>query len=453
MPDTYEFSAADRKRIYRETLGHLKNLIRIDTTNPPGNEMAACEYVRTVLAADGVESEILESAPGRGNIIARLRGDGSKRPLLLGAHLDVVPAMAENWSVPPFDAVEKDGFLWGRGAIDCKHQVAFMLQTFLEIKRRCLPLKRDIILCFTADEEGTCTYGMGWMVRNHLDKIQCEFALNEGGGYAIPLEGANIYFCQNAEKGVFWLKLITEAEPGHSSVPHKNNPIARMGAALHELNKPRSIRRTAIMETLLDELAALLPFPKNQAVRQLLNPVLSDVVLTAIKSEQPQIADVVSSLLRNTTSPTQVNAGYKENVIPERCEAIIDCRILPGMTAEKFTKKLMRQVAVDRCEPLDAPQPNPSESPINTELYHVIRNVIARRDPGSVVTPFLFFGGTDNGFLRDKGITAYGFCPMKSKAHPGEYLNTAHGVDERIPLDAIEYGVTVYFDIVAELCC
>jgi len=452
MPHNNSLSAADRTRIYDQTLEHLKNLIRIDTTNPPGNELAACEYVRAALAAEGIDSEILESAPGRGNIIARLHGDGSKRPLLLGAHLDVVPAKAENWSVPPFDAVEKDGFLWGRGAIDCKHQVAFMLQTFLEIKRRGAPLKRDIILCFTADEEGTCTYGMGWMVRHHLDKIQCEFALNEGGGYAIPIEGKNLYFCQNAEKGVFWLKLITEGESGHSSVPHKNNPIARMGAALYELNKPRSIRKTAIMQTLLDDLAALLPFPKNKAVQQLLNPVLSDVVLTAIKAEQPQIADVISSLLRNTTSPTRVNAGYKENVIPEKCEAIIDCRILPGMTAGKFTKKIMRQVDVDRIEPLDAPQPNPSESPINTEMFDVIRNVVLRHDPDAVVTPFLFFGGTDNGFLRDKGITAYGFCPMKSAVHPGEYLDTAHGEDERIPLDTIEYGVVVYYDIVTALC-
>lgn len=443
----------DVKRLAEELQRHLIKLIRFNTTNPPGNETPACEYVKGVLAEAGLESEILEAAPGRGNLICRMKGDGSKRPMMIASHLDVVAAEADTWSVDPFEGVVKDGFIWGRGSLDMKFFAAMQMVVMMELKRRGAPLKRDLILLAAADEEQIGKYGMNWLVNNHFDKIDCEFQINEGAGIAIPLDGKNIYFCQTAEKGVCWFRMKTRGEAGHGSIPRADNTVARMAKAVAALASPRPPRRTEIVARIIDELASkVLSFPANVAIKQLFTPGLSNLILSAIKSHNEDVGNTISAMMRDTISPTIFHAGMKENVIPSESEAVIDCRILPGTTAEQFRKTLESEVDVDEISLINDAVPNPTESPIDTELYRAVERVVAKHDRDGVVIPLLMTGATDSRFLRGKGVVAYGFSPLRSSAPPQEYLATFHGKDERIPIDGFEIGVSMLYDLLLELC-
>ncbi|MFA6450180.1 MAG: M20/M25/M40 family metallo-hydrolase [bacterium] len=444
---------SDAKRLSEELQRHLIKLIQIDTTNPPGNEIVACNYIKEQLEAEGLECEIFESAPTRGNLVCRIKGDGSKRPVTIAGHLDVVPAAKEFWSVDPFGGEVKDGFIYGRGSLDMKFTVAMQMTVFMELKRRKIPLKRDVILLCVADEEMSGTYGMAYMVKNHFDKIDCEFEINEGGGYAIPLEGKNMYFCQPAEKGVCWFKVTTKGESGHGAVPRADNSVVQMAKALQKLAEPMPARQTEIVKTILNELATkVLPFPKGFALKQIFNPLLTKTILGAIGSANKDVAETISAMMRDTVSPTIVKGGSKENVIPEKCEAIIDCRILPGQTAVEFRNLLKSKVNVEDISLLLEEVPDPTESPMDTELYRAIERVVAKHDPTGVVIPFLMTGATDSRFFRKKGVTAYGFIPFKSSVPPDKYLPTIHSVDERVPIDGLDFGVKMFYDLMTDLC-
>jgi len=444
----------DVRRLREETVDHLVNLIKIDTTNPPGNETRACEYIRDVLMAEGIESEILESAPGRGSIIARLEGDGTKKPFLMAGHLDVVPANADDWSADPFGGEIRDGCVWGRGAMDMKHNVAIDLVAFLELKRRGAALKRDVIFCAAADEEQSGLYGVGWLVENHFDKLKCEYAINEGGGLGIDFDGTTVYLCQNAEKGVNWLKVVTRGDPGHGSVPKENNAVVSMAEVIREAAKPLPVRKTQIVETMIRDLSKAAKFPKNIAFRQVLNPLFTDLLVSVVRTQDRQLSEMISAMLRDTVSPTIVKAGYKENVIPEKCEAVLDCRILPGITSKEFVSMMKKKLSGAEVERIELPVPDPTESPLDTELFRAIHNLISRKDPGALIAPILMPGATDNRFLRIRGITAYGFCPLRSKTHSIKELSERiHGIDERVPIDALEFGATATYELLEDFCC
>ncbi len=444
---------SDAKRLGAEALEHLVNILKIDTTNPPGNELACCEYIKSVLDKEGLESEIIVSAPERGNIVCRLKGDGSKRPVTIASHMDVVPADKESWSVDPFGGVIKDGYVWGRGAVDMKFTTAVELVTIIEMKRRGFPLKRDIIFLAVADEEMSGSYGMHYMVENHFDKIDCEYQINEGGGFVVSLEGKNIYFCQTAEKGVCWFKVVTKGESGHGAVPRADNSVVQMAKALATLAEPLPIKRTEITSRIINDLGTkVLPFPKGFALRQIFNPLMTNTILGAIRSVNKEVADTISAMMRDTISPTIVQGGNKENVIPEKCEAVIDCRILPGQTAAEFRKFLLEKVKVADIELQLEMVPDPTESPMDTELYSAVEKIVAKHDPDGIVIPFLMTGATDSRFLRKKGITSYGFIPFKSAKPPEEYLTTIHSVDERLPIDGLEFSMKMFFELMADLC-
>ena len=428
----------------------LQELIRIDTSNPPGNETPCCEFIRDIFAKEGIESEILEPQPTRGSIVARLKGDGSKKPLMLTSHIDVVPADASKWSVAPFGAEIKDGKLWGRGAIDTKNLTALEMVVMLELKRRRIPLKRDVIFSAVADEEQSGAWGMGWLVENCWDKIACEFSINEGGGANVPMDGKNFYFVQTAEKGVGWYRIRTKGESGHGSVPKPDNALVRMGKALMRLSQPMPVTRTPIVEQFITRLARGLKFPKNVAFPLVFNPMFSQSILSTIASVDKDTADMLSAILRDTISPTMIKAGYKENVIPETCEAVIDCRILPGQTHERFMKKIQRISGVDEIEMITEQVPEPTDSPANTELFSVIARNVSKHDPTGVTIPFMVTGATDSRFLRKKGVIAYGFCPMKSVIPPQEYVPTMHGINEFMPVDSMGFSFDVLWDVVTE---
>lgn len=437
---------------HEETIRLLQELVRIDTSNPPGNETACCEHIKAVFAKEGIESEIIESLPNRGSILAVLKGDGSKKPLMLTSHIDVVPADPEKWSVDPFGAEIKDGWIWGRGALDTKNLTATEMVVVMELKRRGVKLKRDVIFLAVADEEQSGLLGMGNMVDNHWDKIACEMSINEGGGVAVPLDGKHFYFIQTAEKGVGWYRIRTRGTSGHGSVPKKDNAVVSMGRALLRLSHPQPVTRTRVVEQFLHKLASGLKFPKSFALPLALSPMFSESILNVVKQQSPDMAEMMSALLRDTISPTMINAGYKENVIPEVCEAVIDCRILPGQTHEKFMKMVKRVSEVDEIELIPGGVPEPTESPANTELFAAIDRALQKHDPGAISMPFMVTGATDSRFLRKKGVIAYGFCPIKSDFAPQDYIPAMHGVDERIPVEGVKFSFDVLMDVVLDLC-
>ena len=438
---------------HEETIKLLQDLIRFDTSNPPGNETPCCEYIKEVFAKEGIESEIYESAPGRGSILARLKGDGSKKPLMITSHVDVVPADASKWKYPPFGADIAEDCLWGRGSLDTKNLTAVEMVVMMELVRRKVSLKRDVIFLAVADEEQSGAMGMGYMVREHFDKIDCEFSINEGGGVAVEMDGKVFYFVQTAEKGVGWYKLTTNGPAGHGSVPKQGNALVKMSRALMRLSQPQPVSKTRVVSQFMNRLASGLKFPKNLALPLVLNSTFSDAILNIVKSQDKDMAEMLSATVRDTISPTVIKAGYKENVIPNTCEAIIDCRILPGQTHEKFMKEVQRISGVDKIEMLTEQVPEPTESPANTELMRSIRKVLEKHDPGCITLPYMVTGATDSRFLRKKGIVGYGFSPIKSATlSPQEYVPTMHAENERMPLDGLRFSYDVLMDTVLELC-
>jgi acetylornithine deacetylase/succinyl-diaminopimelate desuccinylase-like protein len=428
----------------------LRDLIRFDTSNPPGNELPAAQYVAEVLRTEGIESTVLESAPSRGNIVARLAGNGSEGALLLMSHLDVVPAVAEEWEHPPFAADVADGYIWGRGAVDTKQLTAMQLATLVALKRANVALKRDVVLAATADEEVGGTSGMGWLVRNHTELLKCEYAINEGGGFGLTLGGKRLYVCQTGEKGVCWMRLTAHGHPGHGSIPHADNAVCKLSAALSRLGKARLPQhRTATVDRLVRSFAATQSFPASLMLPLVLNPLLEPRILRQMEGKGPLAAALAASL-HNTVSPTVVHAGQKTNVIPSHATAEVDGRLVPGQTPEDLLREIQpflgEGITVEILQ-----QSKAYESEPDSPLYDVFQQVLDRHDPGCEVIPFLIPGATDARYLAERGVKAYGFSPAKQE--PGwPLLEMAHAPNERISLANIEFGTGVLHDVVRTFC-
>jgi len=444
------------KEIEQEVTEFLSGLIRINTTNPPGNETPATKYTTRALEKDGFKCEQFESAPGRGNVITRLRGTGEKPSLLLLSHLDVVAANPKEWSVGPFGGVVKDGFVWGRGALDMKSMTAMEVMVMKLLKRNNMKLKGDVILAATADEEKGGEAGAGWLVRNHPGKIRADYVLNEGGGLAIPVNGKNIYTIQTAEKGILWFKVKAKGRPGHGSVPGAaDNAIMRMNRVVEKLGNYRSrISLVPIVKQFLNEVAK-----ENKLLQQgvsllLENPEMGDQVLDMLAQKDKAMAEEIRARLRMTATPTIIHGGVKENIIPSECEAIFDCRMLPGQTttgALNETKNLLKDVGLEKLEFETIQANEPSESPSNTPLYEQIVGTLKEFEPNCSVVPILLTGGTDSRFFRNMSSTCYGFQPLRADMPYGEMLKTIHGIDERISIKNLVFGTSVLCDVVEKL--
>ena len=439
--------------VEEEVTALLSDLIRINTTNPPGNETEAAKYIAKTLESEGFKCEILESAPGRGNIITRLKGTGEKPSLLLLSHLDVVAANPKEWSVDPFSGVVKDGFVWGRGAMDMKSMIAIEVMVMKLLKRNNVKLKGDLIFAATADEEKGGEVGAGWLVRNHPEKVRASYVINEGGGQAIPINGKNVFTIQTAEKGILWFKVKAKGTPGHGSVPSAaDNAIMRMSKVIETLGSYRAeIRMVPTVKQFLTVLAR-----ENNWLREVLhpllqNPALGDAALDQIALRDRGMAEEIRSMLRMTIAPTIVHGGVKENIIPSECEAVFDCRILPGQSVDDAmnrVKELLVDVGIEKLE-FDIIQANePSESPMDTPLYKVIVDVLNEFEPGCVVAPLLLTGGTDSRYFRRLGAICYGFHPLRSDLPYGEIIKMIHGVDERISVKNLVFGTSVLYSVV-----
>jgi len=441
----------DWEAVKQEVIGYLQDLVRFDTTNPPGNETPAAEYLAEVLRREGIEPIVLESAPGRGNVVARLKGTGEKGPLLLLSHLDVVPVERDKWEHDPFGGEVIEGYVWGRGTVDTKQLTAMELMVLLLLKRQGIRPKRDIILAATADEEMGGKMGLGWLLENHPELIDCEYAINEGGGFGIQLGKRRYYLCQTAEKGVCWLKLRAKGKPGHASVPKGDNAVVYLSEALVRLSKARLPQhRTATVEAFIRGLAKGQGFPASLLFPLLLNPFLEPFILRCLPKEG-LIVPLMRAILHNTASPTVLRAGEKTNVIPSTAEAKVDCRLLPGQTPESLLAEL-KPILGEKIEVEVITTSTPYETDYRTDLYELFGEVLAERDAGSATVPFMIPGSSDGRYLAARGVRVYGFSPMKQEPDL-PLLELAHGHNERLSVENLVFGTEVLYEVVRRFCC
>lgn len=442
-PTVSETSGWDQ--IGDEALEHLRNLLRLDTRNPPGNEIRAAEYLRAALAREGIEGEIVGPSPDRATLVARIRGDGSERPLLLMSHTDVVAVEPDKWSHDPFGAKIADGFVFGRGALDMKHMVTMELQTMLLLKRRGVPLKRDVIFMAAADEEAGGHQGAGWVVKNRPDLIDAEYALNEGGGTGIEINSRRYYTVQTAEKGTARFELRTRGRPGHGSRPHDDNAILKLAEKLLRLRSSRlPVHLTDTTRAYIGGIAAAQPEDVKRQLLAVLDPEHADEAIAAL-SLDASVKGNLSAIIRNTISPTMLAAGTQINVIPSVAEAALDGRILPGWTPERFRDELVAifgdDVEIDFLEPSVPLEADPSGPMLDT-----IRAVLAERDPEAMVVPAILAGATDAKHVAQLGTRVYGFAPTLYRG-PDEGTRI-HGHDERIAVDSLKWGARTLYEVV-----
>ncbi len=448
--------ALDWNALGDEALRHLVALLRIDTTNPPGNETAAAEYCAAVLRDAGLAPAVLESAPGRGNCVCRLAADPARAlpgegPLLLHGHLDVVPADPAEWRHPPFAGETHDGYVWGRGAVDMKDMVAMSLTAVAALARAGVRPRRDVLFVAVADEELGSEMGAKWLVDHHPDRVRAQYALGELGGFTLHAAGRVFVPVQVAEKGLCWMRARVRGRQGHGSVPHDENPVVRLAELLARLGRRRLPQHnTDVMRAFLARMAEAQPVPAALVLRLLRAPALSGLLLDRVMPDRAR-AELFAALLHNTVSPTVLRAGAKTNQIPSTAEAELDGRTLPGQTAADLVRELRALWGdPDWLDLTVFKEHDPVEATPHTPMFAAIERVLARHAPGAVVLPNLLPGFTDAWAYAQLGAVCYGFSPVKLPEDP-VFSRLYHGVDERVPVDGLRWGLRVLYETVREI--
>ncbi|OLB78402.1 MAG: hypothetical protein AUI14_13355 [Actinobacteria bacterium 13_2_20CM_2_71_6] len=420
-----------------EVVALCRDLIRIDTTNTGdlatcAGERTAAEHVAGLLAEVGLAPEIRESAPGRASVVARFEGtDPSRGALLVHGHLDVVPADPDEWSVHPFSGELRDGYLWGRGAVDMKDFDAMVLAVVRDWRRRGVRPPRDLVLAFTADEEAGSDYGARFLARQHRELLDgCTEAIGEVGGFSYTVApDLRLYLIQTAEKGIDWLRLIAKGRPGHGSMVNDDNAVTALCEAVARLGRHRfPIELTPTVRAFLEQISELLGIALDL-----------DDPEAAIGKLGP-IAAFIGATVRNTANPTRLAAGYKENVIPSRATATVDCRSLPGRS-EEFLAQIRDVIGPDI--EVDFVQHQPAvETTFDGPLVDAMAAALRAEDAGARAVPYMLSGGTDAKAWSEIGIRCFGFTPLRLPPD----LNFAalfHGIDERVPVEGLQFGVRV----------
>lgn len=420
-----------------EVVRIARDLIRIDTSNYGGGrangEREAAEYVGAYLTDLGLEPEYYEPIERRTNVMARVRGRDPERPaLVVHGHLDVVPAVAADWSVDPFEGLVRDGMLWGRGAVDMKNMNAMILTAVADILRAGEQPERDLILAFFADEENGGVEGSALVVQERPDWFAgATEAISEVGGYSITVDDHRAYLLQVGEKAMLWLRLVAKGRAGHGSRYHDDNAVTRLAEAVAAIGRTRwPIRLTPTTQALLDGLSAL-------TGRSTDDP-------DALAAAAGPAEAFLRSTFRTTTNPTALTAGYKHNVIPETAEALIDVRVIPG-TEDDVLAELQRIVG-DDVEIQTVVRDIGMETAFEGDLVDAMVAALGRHDPGVPVIPYLLGAGTDNKALASLGITGYGFAPLRLPADL-DFTGMFHGVDERVPVESLVFGQRVLADL------
>ena len=418
-----------------EAIRICQELIRIPSVNfgeGKGDEKAVAAHVVSLLSEVGIESKTYESAPGRCNVIARIKGSNPSRPgLVVHGHLDVVPANADDWSVDPFSGEIKDGYIWGRGAVDMKNMDAMIIATVREWARTGYVPERDIVLAFFADEEAGSNFGSHYMVKNHPEVFEgCTEAVSEVGGFSVTVAGGKrLYLIETAEKGIHWMRLTAEGRAGHGSMMNEENAVTRLAEAVAKIGAytwPQRYSKTvkAFFKRIADETNQ----PYNE---EDLRPLLNEIGFAAT---------MIGATLQNTANPTMLEAGYKANVIPGSASAVVDGRFIPGFEDE--LNETIRALIGGHVSVETITRDKALEVPFEGDLVEAMCNALVKEDSVAIPVPYVMSGGTDNKALADLGIIGYGFSPLKLDAD-FNFMAMFHGVDERVPVEGLTFGVRV----------
>jgi acetylornithine deacetylase/succinyl-diaminopimelate desuccinylase-like protein len=418
-------TATDWNAVQSEAVGTIQSYVRINTSNPPGDVTKAADFLTAVLEREGISVKRYESGAGRSIVIARLKGTGSARPLLLLHHMDVVPTDPSRWQHDPFGAEIADGKIWGRGSIDMKGLGVVQLMSFILLKRQHVPLTRDVILMAVPDEEVGGTLGAKWMIQNHYAEIEPEYVLDEGGFGSRDLfaPGKLVFGISVAEKKILWLKLRAEGTAGHGSQPNDQNPNDRLVRALaHLLGEPLPSSSFTVLDMMKSRVGDFAVNKFNNAIQR------STVSLTSLRSG--------------------VGDPPKANVIPSVAEATIDCRVLPGTSKEQWMSELRRRLADPEIKiEIVYEGEDPIVTPQDSTFYRALESAVKRRHPDAIVTPMVVPYGTDSNSFRPRGVKSYGFTPV---VVPAAAVMSMHGDAEFLPVDAVGPAIQILFEALRE---
>jgi len=416
----------------QEVVDLCRDLIRIDTSNPTSNERAAAEYVAVKLEDVGLPTQLFESAPGRASVVTRVEGADRSRPaLLIHGHLDVVPADARDWTVDPFAGEVRDDCLWGRGAVDMKDMDAMTLAVVRDRLRTGRKPPRDLVLAFVADEEAGGKFGASWLVHNHPELFEgCTEAISEVGGFSYTVsDDLRLYLIETAQKGMAWMRLTTRGRAGHGSMINDDNAVTTLCEAVARVGRTKlEVRPTKTVRAFLDE------------VSDALGIELDPDDLEATVAKLGPIARIIGATLRNTVNPTQLEAGYKVNVIPQTATAYVDGRFLPGYEAE-FETELDRILGPDVTR-VYVNHDIALETDFDGALVDAMAAALKAEDSGARPVPYCLSGGTDAKHFSRLGMRCFGFSPLRLPPDL-DFSGMFHGVDERVPLDSLKFGVRV----------
>ena len=420
----------------------LQRLLRFDTTNPPGAERECVEWVDGVLRHAGLETAFVAADPERPSVVARLRGSGAAPPLLLQAHVDVVPTTGQQWTHPPFAGEVADGFIWGRGALDMKSGAAMFVAAVLRAVATGMRPAGDVVLALLADEEAGGDAGAAHLVRERPELLEgVRYSLGEFGGFTLDMAGRRFYPIQVAEKQVCFVKATARGPGGHGALPMRGGTMARLGKLLRTLDRRRlPVHVTPVAHKMIEQIAAELPFPASVLLRRLLDPRLTDRVLGVLGDR----GNVFDPVLHNTVNATIVRGGDKVNVIPSEATVELDGRLLPGLTGDDMLGELRALLGPEVEVEVVRYEPGPPDPDFG--LFDLLAGVLRDADPAGTPIPLLLAAFTDARHFARLGIQHYGFTPMQLPAEM-RFTELIHAADERVPVEALEFGTNAVYRV------
>jgi acetylornithine deacetylase/succinyl-diaminopimelate desuccinylase-like protein len=428
-----------------EAIRHLQEYLRIQTVNPPGNEIEGAKFFKKVFEKESIPYQIFEPSPGRGSLLATLKGSGKKKPILLLSHMDVVPVEKERWEVDPFAGIIKDGYLYGRGTLDDKSMGIIEMMALIVLKREKISLKRDLLFFASADEEAGGKWGVQWAMDNIPALKESEFALNEGGYILINEAGvADRYEISNGQKVIYQLQLKTEGTSGHASMPTPDNPNVKLLRALEGVTKWETPFKILLMVKEYFSKIAPKQSSEDRPFYEDIEKGLNNPNFAKRLTSNP----IYNAMVRDTVVLTVLQGGSKANVIPSESTATFDCRLIPGTSKEEFLKEIKRRLGDGIEIKALAESQSLLPSPLDTDLFQAIQKFASKNDPDCAVVPLLLPGATDSRFLRDKGIIAYDFCPSRLTEKD---LMRVHGNNERVALENLRFGMRMMVEILKEV--
>lgn len=428
--------------IYQRPVELLQHLLRFNTTNPPGNETECITYINGLLTAAGFQTTIIADDSERPNLITRLKGEGYAPPLLLQGHIDVVTTEKQQWQQPPFVANIVDGYLWGRGTLDMKGGVAMMIAALMRAKAEGISLPNDILFTALSDEEAGGDHGAQYLVEHHADLFKdVRYALGEFGGFTTAIGGKKFYLIQVLEKQVCWMKATVRGPGGHGSLPMHGGAMAKVGNLLQQLDQRRlPVHINTVVQQMLETMAGAITAPVSSQLRKLLDPQTTDATLDALESQQRQLLE---PMLHNTVNVTMIQGGQKINVIPAEIVLELDGRLLPGYTTDTMLDELHAIVGDD--VEFELVRHDEGRAEADMGFYDTLATILREADPDAIPVPFLVPVVTDGRFFSKLGIQTYGFLPMNLPDN-FNFLQTIHAADERIPVEAMEFGTNAMFE-------